>query len=69
MHTDKRLLTAALVVGFAFGYLFAMLGASRYQLKESGSEGFVFKLDTRSGQTWLVTLGGERPLGKLEQFQ
>ena len=62
MKTDKRLLIAALSVGFAVGFFVATLGSNRYQLKDSGTQGIVFKVDTRTGQTWMVTLAGERPI-------
>ena len=63
MNTDKRLLAAAVVVGFLAGFLVStMVGGSHFQLKESGVDGVLYKVDTRSGKTWLITPRGESPL-------
>jgi hypothetical protein len=62
MNTDKKLLIGALVVGFIAGFFVSSMGSNRYQLKDSGLLGVVYKVDTRTGQTWFITPEGERPL-------
>ena len=52
----------ALIVGFVAGYFIASMNSNRYQLKESGVDGIVYKMDTRSGQTWMVTPDKETPI-------
>jgi len=57
--TNKKLLVVVLAVGFVIGYSVATMGSNRYILKDSGLQGGSYKMDTRSGQLWLVTPSGE----------
>jgi hypothetical protein len=66
MKTDKRLLIATLGVGFLVGFFVATLGSNRYQLKDSGTEGILYKVDTRTGQTWVVAQGGEMAVKEVQ---
>jgi hypothetical protein len=57
----------ALYVGLAIG-LFAgyvgneVLNGNSYMLKESGVEGVVYKVNTRTGKTWMVYGQQETPV-------
>ena len=64
MNTDKRLLVVALVIGFLAGFVVKVLVGSepRFVLKDSGIAGAVFKCDTRTGQTWLLSGAQEFPV-------
>ena len=56
MNIDKKLLVVALIIGFLAGFVVkALIGSEpRYILKDSGIPGAVFKVDARTGQTWLL---------------
>jgi hypothetical protein len=59
MKPDKKLLVIGLIGGFVVGLLVGMAGGNRYQLKDCGIPGYVYKVDTRTGQTWLDGGGQE----------
>ena len=65
MSQDKRWLIVGLVVGCIIGFVARSLtgGEGRFTLKEApGLVGAVYKVDTRTGQTWLVYGGQETPV-------
>ncbi len=62
MKADNRLAVAALLLGLTVGFFIGRAGGDRYQLKDCGIEGAVYKIDTRTGQTWLVIGGRESPV-------
>lgn len=57
MNADKKIVVVALVIGFLAGFVVkALVGSEpRYVFKDAGIAGAVFKVDTRTGQTWLLS--------------
>jgi hypothetical protein len=62
MKPDKKLLIVGLVIGFVIGLVVGLEGGNRYQLKETGSPGAVYKVDTWTGETWLLYSDTETPV-------
>ncbi|MGA9453168.1 MAG: hypothetical protein WBW41_17700 [Verrucomicrobiia bacterium] len=62
MNTDKKLMFAALAIGFLIGLVVGIACSNRYQLKDGGMQGVVYKLDTWTGETWLVYGNTQTPV-------
>ena len=65
MNTDKKLLVVGLVIGFLAGFfVHAMMRGdeNRFTLKDSGVQGLVYKVDTKTGKTWTIYGGKESPV-------
>ena len=64
MNIDKKLLVGV-AIGFFIGFfVHAMMGGNenRFTLKDSGVQGLVYKVDTKTGKTWTVFGGKESPV-------
>ena len=68
---EKRLLQIGLIGGFVVGCCAGFLAhvlisadQGRFALKESGMEGCVYKIDTKTGQAWFLFDVQQTPCGE-----
>ena len=62
MRSYYFIIPLALVIGFGAGVAFSRWGQQspkRYQIASAGQAGNAFRLDTQTGDAWLLTASGE----------